>query len=54
MMEEIEIDLELQGASAVEDKLQDEVGETVSFLLDVCLRILWITSRPFPEFLFLS
>lgn len=36
-MADIETDLELQGASAVEDKLQDEVGETVSFLLDVQL-----------------
>lgn len=39
--EEIEINLEIVGATAIEDKLQDEVGETISVLKQAGINI-WV------------
>lgn len=37
----MEIDLELVGASAIEDKLQDEVAETIKALKSVGIKV-WV------------
>lgn len=41
VQEEIEKDLSLLGATAIEDKLQDEVGETISTLRQAGIKI-WV------------
>lgn len=41
LQSEIEMDLTLVGATAIEDKLQDEVGDTISKLKEAGIRI-WV------------
>lgn len=38
---EIEVDLEIVGATAIEDQLQDKVGETISSLMDAGIKV-WV------------
>jgi P-type E1-E2 ATPase len=37
----IEVDLELIGSTAIEDKLQDEVAETIEFMKQVGIKV-WV------------
>ena len=37
----IEVDLELIGSTAIEDKLQDEVAETIEFMKEVGIKV-WV------------
>jgi P-type E1-E2 ATPase len=39
--EQIEYGMELIGATAIEDKLQDEVGETISFMKSAGIKV-WV------------
>lgn len=39
--EKIEIGLDLVGATAIEDKLQDEVGDTISFMKKAGIKV-WV------------
>lgn len=39
-MNEIEMDLELIGVTAIEDKLQDEVPESIATMLDAGVKVL--------------
>ncbi len=41
LMEEIEMDMELIGATAIEDKLQDQVGATIRYLKEAGIK-LWV------------
>lgn len=41
MQEEIEKDLRLIGATAIEDKLQDEVGDTIAFMKKAGIKV-WV------------
>lgn len=41
VQEMIECDLDLVGATAIEDKLQDQVGETISYLRKTGIKI-WV------------
>jgi len=50
LMDEIESDLELEGASAVEDKLQAGVPETLQDLGDAGIKIWMITGDKVPSF----
>ena len=41
LQEEIEVDLELLAATAIEDKLQDDVGPTIATLKDAGIKV-WV------------
>ena len=41
VQDEIEVGLKLVGSTAIEDKLQDEVGETIGFLKDAGVKV-WV------------
>ena len=41
MQEDIEVDLELLAATAIEDKLQDDVGPTIATLKDAGIKV-WV------------
>lgn len=41
VQDEIEQGLKLVGATAIEDKLQDQVGETIGFLKDAGIKV-WV------------
>ena len=41
LQEEIEVNLELSGATAIEDKLQTDVGPTISYLKETGIK-LWV------------
>ena len=38
---EIEVNLELIGSTAIEDKLQDEVADTINFMKDAGIKV-WV------------
>lgn len=41
VQDEIEVSLKLVGSTAIEDKLQDQVGETIGFLKDAGVKV-WV------------
>ena len=41
LQEEIEVDLVIMGATAIEDKLQDQVGDTISCLKEAGMKV-WV------------